>query len=56
MKVTLRFRGREMAHMYKSKHILDDFAESLTDIAVVDKALKDGRKKHGYVFNCKTLK
>lgn len=37
VKVTLRFRGREMAHMSKSKYILDDFAESLADIAVVDK-------------------
>ena len=36
VKVTLRFRGREMAHMSKSKYILDDFAESLADIAVVD--------------------
>ena len=35
VKVTLRFRGREMAHMSKSKYILDDFAESLADIAVV---------------------
>ena len=32
VKVTLRFRGREMAHMNASKHILDDFAESLSDI------------------------
>ena len=40
VKVTLRFRGREMAHMYKSKHILDDFAESLADIAVIEKAAK----------------
>ena len=32
VKVTLRFRGREMAHMSKSKYILDDFAESLADI------------------------
>jgi translation initiation factor IF-3 len=29
VKVTLRFRGREMAHMANSKHILDDFAEAL---------------------------
>ena len=29
VKVTLRFRGREMAHMQTSKHILDDFAELL---------------------------
>lgn len=44
VKVTLRFRGREMAHMNASKHILDDFAESLSDIAVVDKPAKvEGR-------------
>jgi len=44
VKVTLRFRGREMAHMNTSKHILDDFAESLGDIAVVEKAPKvEGR-------------
>ncbi len=40
VKVTLRFRGREMAHMFKSKYILDDFAESLKDIAVIDKPLR----------------
>ena len=44
VKITLRFRGREMAHMNNSKHILDDFAEALADIAVVDKAPKvEGR-------------
>ena len=44
VKVTLRFRGREMAHMSKSKYSLDDFAESLADIAVVDKPSKvEGR-------------
>lgn len=44
VKVTLRFRGREMAHMNTTKHILDDFAESLSDIAVVDKPAKvEGR-------------
>ena len=44
VKVTLRFRGREMAHMNHSKHILDDFAQALSDIAVVDKAPKvEGR-------------
>ena len=44
VKITLRFRGREMAHMANSKHILDDFAESLADIAVVEKAPKvEGR-------------
>ena len=44
VKVTLRFRGREMAHVQASKHILDDFAESLSDTAVVEKAPKvEGR-------------
>ncbi len=44
VKVTLRFRGREMAHMNTSKHILDDFAAALSDIAVMDKAPKvEGR-------------
>lgn len=44
VKVTLRFRGREMAHMNSSKHILDDFAKELADIAVVEKAPKvEGR-------------
>ncbi len=40
VKVTLRFRGREMAHMQSSKHILDDFAEMLSEIAVVEKPAK----------------
>ena len=44
VKITLRFRGREMAHMDKSKHILDDFAESVSDISVIEKAPKlEGR-------------
>lgn len=44
VKVTLRFRGREMAHMQSSRHILDDFAKQLEDIAVVDKPAKiEGR-------------
>ena len=37
VKITLRFRGREMAHMNASRHILDDFAKELADIAVVEK-------------------
>ena len=44
VKITLRFRGREMAHVHQSKHILDDFAELLKDIAVVEKQPKlEGR-------------
>ena len=45
VKVTLRFRGREMAHVQKSKQILDVFAEKLADIAVVEKMPKlEGRQ------------
>ena len=44
VKVTLRFRGRELAHVNQSKVILDEFAEKLQDIAVVDKPAKfEGR-------------
>ena len=44
VKVTLRFRGREMAHMTASKHILDDFAKALEECAVVEKPAKvEGR-------------
>ena len=44
VKVTLRFRGREMAHMASSKHVLDDFAEHLKDVATVEKQPKlEGR-------------
>lgn len=44
VKVTLRFRGREMAHMAQTKYILDDFAEKLSDIAVIEKPAKiEGR-------------
>ncbi|MFI3172476.1 MAG: translation initiation factor IF-3 [Eubacteriales bacterium] len=44
VKITLRFRGREMAHMQQSRHVLDDFAKQLEDIAVVEKPSKlEGR-------------
>ena len=44
VKDTMRFRGREMAHMQQSKHILDDFAKMLEDVAVVEKPAKlEGR-------------
>ena len=44
VKVTLRFRGREMAHVQSSKQILDVFAEKLADVATVEKAPKlEGR-------------
>ena len=44
VKVTLRFRGREMAPVQSSKQILDVFSERMADVAVVDKAPKmEGR-------------
>ena len=44
VKVTLRFRGRELAHVEQSKVILDNFAEKLAEKAVVDKPAKfEGR-------------
>lgn len=44
VKVTLRFRGREMAHVQQSKHILDDFSKMVGDIAVIEKPAKlEGR-------------
>ncbi|MCI7321819.1 MAG: translation initiation factor IF-3 [Lachnospiraceae bacterium] len=50
VKVTLRFRGREMAHMNSSKHILDDIAENLSDVAVVEKAPKVEGRSIGMVL------
>ncbi len=55
VKITLRFRGREMSHVQQTRHILDDFAAMLADVADVEKEPKmEGRslsmvlsKKHG---------
>jgi len=44
VKVSLKFRGREMAHMGMTKQILDDFYEKLADVAVIEKPPKlEGR-------------
>ena len=44
VKVALRFRGREMAHMATSKGILDTFFEKLEDVAMIEKPAKlEGR-------------
>ena len=50
VKITLRFRGSEMAHMNASKHILDDIAENLSDVAVVEKAPKVEGRSIGMVL------
>jgi len=44
VKVTIMFRGREMAHTELGRRILDRLVEDLKDVAVVDAAPKqDGR-------------
>ena len=40
VKVAVRFRGRELAHTAVDKTILEDFAQKLSDIAVIDKPAK----------------
>ena len=55
VKITLRFRGREMAHMGASVHILTDFANALADIAVVDKTPKvEGRSMSMFLVQKKS--
>lgn len=50
VKVTLKFRGREMAHLGSSKKILSDFFAVLEDIAVVEKPAKmEGRSMIMYL-------
>ena len=44
VKVSIRFRGRELAHTADSRPMMEDFAQQLSDVAVVDKAPKmEGR-------------
>lgn len=40
VKIAVRFRGRELAHTAVGKTILEDFAQKLSDIAVIDKPAK----------------
>ncbi len=50
VKVTLRFRGRELAHVNTSKVILDEFASVLEDVAVIDRKPKfEGRSMIMYL-------
>ena len=44
VKVSLRFRGREIAHMAGGRKVLEQFAEMLSDVSTMDKAPKlEGR-------------
>ena len=43
-KVTIRFRGREMAHMKDAEPLLQDFAKELSDVSQIEKPSKiEGR-------------
>ena len=53
VKVTLRFRGREMAHMQASRHILEDFAKDCADIAAVDKPIKQEGRSQTMILSAK---
>ena len=56
VKVTLRFRGREMAHISSNAHVLDDFAKMLEDIASVVKAPKLEGRNMTMFFRKKSVK
>ncbi|MBP5185615.1 MAG: translation initiation factor IF-3, partial [Clostridiales bacterium] len=44
VKVSLRFRGREMTHINETKGVLDEFTDLLKDVSVVDQPAKmEGR-------------
>lgn len=44
VKISLKFRGREMAHMNSGKEVLDSFYAKLEDVATVEKPAKmEGR-------------
>lgn len=53
LKVTLRFRGREIAHMQNSEHVLTDFAEKLSDISSIEKPPKAEGKNMSIVLTPK---
>lgn len=55
IKVSIRLRGREMAHSARGYEVMERFAEALNDIAVVDKAAKlEGRSIQMFMSPQKT--
>lgn len=53
VKVTLRFRGREMSHINETRRVLDNFVAQLDDIAVVDKPSKMEGRSLVVILNAK---
>jgi translation initiation factor IF-3 len=57
VKVTIMFRGREMSHTELGEHLLQQMAEELTDIGVVESKPKlDGRNMQMVVAPLVTMK
>ena len=51
VKISVRFRGREMGHTEKGEDVLRDFFEKIEDLAVIDKPTKlEGRSMVMYVL------
>ncbi len=51
VKISVRFRGREMGHTEKGEDVLRDFFEKIEDLAVIDKPAKlEGRSMVMYVL------
>ena len=56
VKVTVRFRGREMAHTDIGKRLLLDFAEQCTEVATMDKEPKLEGRHMSIFLSAKTAK
>ena len=52
VKVTVRFRGREMAHTDIGKRLLLDFAEQCSELASMDKETQAGGPAHEHFLGC----
>ena len=53
VKITLRFRGREMTRMEQSKHILEKLAQTLEDVSIVEKPAKVEGRNMSIILACK---
>lgn len=56
VKVSIRFRGREMAHPERGVEIMEKFASYLTEVGVIEKAPKMESRTMLMFMNAKTTK
>lgn len=56
VKVSIRFRGREMKYTVAGKEVLEKFAEAVNDVGVVEKQPKLEGKSMMMILNSKTNK